>query len=106
MAKIYRPPKDSRDTIINANIGDISDTVHSQSPFHHVQQKRLLELKFPNWKEWDFIYELYYKQENISVYWSWSLPPPIQQNHHSKFWRDKHQQNHKQSRASEKCAAG
>jgi hypothetical protein len=54
MAKIYRPPKDSRDTIINANIGDISDTVHSQSPFHHVQQKRLLELKFPNWKEWAF----------------------------------------------------
>jgi len=28
----------------------------------------------------------------ISVYLSWSLPPSIQQDHHSKSWRDKHQQ--------------
>jgi len=36
------------------NIGDISDTVHSQVPSHHVQQKHLRELKAPNWKEWAF----------------------------------------------------
>jgi hypothetical protein len=24
----------------------------------------------------------------ISVYWSWSVPPSNQQNHHSKCWRD------------------
>ena len=28
----------------------------------------------------------------ISVYWSWSVPPSIQQNHHSKSWRDKYKQ--------------
>jgi hypothetical protein len=54
MAKICRLPKDTRNTVINANIGDISDTVHSQVPSPHVQQKRLLELKAPNWKEWAF----------------------------------------------------
>ena len=36
MAKICRFPKDSKNTVINANIGDISDTVHSQVPSHHV----------------------------------------------------------------------
>ena len=54
MAKICRLPKDSTNTIINANIGDISDTVHSQASPITVQQKRLLELKAPNWKEWAF----------------------------------------------------
>jgi hypothetical protein len=53
MAKICRLPKDSRNTVINANIGDTTDT-HSQVPSHHVQQTRLLELKAPNWKEWAF----------------------------------------------------
>ena len=32
----------------------ISDTLHSQVPSHHVQQKRLLELEASNWKEWAF----------------------------------------------------
>ena len=60
MAKICRLPKDSRNTVINANFGNIrqhkatSDTVLSQVPSHNVQQKRLLELKAPNWKEWAF----------------------------------------------------
>ena len=52
MAKICRLPKDSRNTVINANIGDISDTLHSQVPSHHMQQQRLLEIKAPKWKEW------------------------------------------------------
>ena len=54
MAKTFRLPKDSKNTVINANIGDISDTLHSQIPSHHVEQKRLLELKAPSWKEWAF----------------------------------------------------
>ena len=54
MAKICRLSKNSRNTVINANIGDISNTLHSQVPSHHMQQKRLLELKAPNWKEWAF----------------------------------------------------
>jgi len=54
VVKICRLPKNSRNTVINANIGDISDIVHSQVPSHHVQQKHLLELKPPNWKEWAF----------------------------------------------------
>ena len=54
MAKMCRLPKDSRNTVVNANIGNISDTLHSQVPSHHMQQKRLLELKAPNWKEWAF----------------------------------------------------
>ena len=32
-----------------ANTGGISDTLHSQVPSHHVQQKRLLEFKAPDW---------------------------------------------------------
>jgi hypothetical protein len=59
MAKICRLPKDSRNTVINANIGDISDTLHSRIPSYHMQQKRLLELKAPNWKEWAFTDESY-----------------------------------------------
>jgi len=48
-----------------------------------MQQKRLLELKDPNWKEWAFTDEsCIFKW--ISVCWSWSLPPSIQQNHPSK----------------------
>jgi hypothetical protein len=54
MTEICRLPKDLRKTVTNANIGDISDTKHSQVPSHHIQQKRLLEFKAPNWKEWDF----------------------------------------------------
>ena len=42
MAKLCRLPKDSRNTVVNANIGNISDTLHSQVPSHHMQQKRLL----------------------------------------------------------------
>jgi hypothetical protein len=42
MAKMCRLPKDSRNIIINANIGDISDTLHIQVPSHPMQQKRLL----------------------------------------------------------------
>ena len=49
--KDCRLPKDSRNTIINANSGDISNTLCSQVLSHHMQQKRLLELKAPNWKE-------------------------------------------------------
>ena len=54
MAKIYRLPKDSRNTVINANIGDTSDTLqlHIQVPSHHVQRMRLLELKAPTGKNW------------------------------------------------------
>jgi len=44
MAKICRLPKGSRNTIINANIGDTTNT-HSQDPDQHIQQKCLLELK-------------------------------------------------------------
>jgi hypothetical protein len=51
MAKICRLPKDSKDNVINANIGDTSVTLHSQVPYHPMQQERLLELKAPNWKE-------------------------------------------------------
>ena len=36
-----------------SNIVETTDA-HSQVPSHHVQQKRLLELKAPNWKEWAF----------------------------------------------------
>jgi len=32
MAKISRLPKGSRNTVINANIGDISDTLHARFP--------------------------------------------------------------------------
>jgi len=54
MAKICRLPKDSRNTVINANIGDTSDTLqlHIQVPSHHVQRMRLLELKAPTGKNW------------------------------------------------------
>ena len=54
LAKICMLPKDLRFKDIIANIGDISNTLHSQVPSHHMQQKRLLELKAPNWKEWAF----------------------------------------------------
>ena len=40
--------------LMQSNIGDKSDTLHSQVPFHPKQKKRLLELKAPNWKEWAF----------------------------------------------------
>jgi hypothetical protein len=53
IAKICRLPKDLRNTVNTANIGVTTDS-HSQDPFHHVQQKRLLELKAPYWKEWAF----------------------------------------------------
>jgi len=53
MAKICWLPKDSWNTAINANIVETTDA-HSQVPSHHVQQKRLLERKAPNWKEWAF----------------------------------------------------
>jgi hypothetical protein len=32
MAKVSRLPKDLRNTVINANIGDISDTLHARFP--------------------------------------------------------------------------
>jgi hypothetical protein len=51
MATICRLPKDSGNTVINANNCDTSDILHSQVPSHHVHQKCLLELKAPNWKE-------------------------------------------------------
>ena len=52
MAKKSKRPKDSRNTVIDANIGHISDT-HGQVSSHHVQQqKRLQELNTLNWKEW------------------------------------------------------
>ena len=57
MAQICRLPKvwqRLKKQVINANIGDISDTLHSQVPSQHVHQKRLLELKAPTWKEWAF----------------------------------------------------
>ena len=101
MAKICRLPKDLRNTIIN--IGDESDT-HSQVPSHHVQQKRLLELKAPNWIEWAFTDGSCITKEKMDFsLLELGLPPSIQQNHHSKSWRDKHQQNHKQSRACRHC---
>ena len=96
MAKICRLSKGLRNTFINANIGDTtrhtSNTLHSQVPSHHVQQKRLLELRPLNGKNGPLqIWELYYKQRKwISVNWSWNLSPSIQQNYHSKPWRDKH----------------
>jgi hypothetical protein len=74
LAKICRHPKNSRNTVINANIGNTSNTLHIQVPSHHVQQKRLLEHKALNWKQWAFIYgykswvrKLYYKW--VRVYW-------------------------------------
>ena len=83
-------PKDSRNIVINANVGKTSDTLHSQVPSHHVQQKRLLELKARNWKELAFTGgSCTINKENGSQYWSWSLPPSVQQNHHSKSWGDK-----------------
>ena len=45
VAKICRLHKDSRNTIINACISDRSDTLHIQVPSHHIQQRRLLEVK-------------------------------------------------------------
>ena len=54
MANIRRFPKDIRNTGFNPNIGGISNTLHSQVPSHHVQKKRLLELKAPDWKKWAF----------------------------------------------------
>jgi hypothetical protein len=54
MAKVCRLPKDSRNTVINANIGSIYNTLHqywqhkqhiTRVPSHYVQQKRLLELR-------------------------------------------------------------
>ena len=38
------------------NIGGTRDTLRGQVPSHPMQQKRLLELKAPNWKELAFIY--------------------------------------------------
>ena len=102
MANICRLPQDSKNTVINANIGGTTDT-HYQVPFHHIQQKCLLELSAPGWKEWAFTDGSCLQQQErklISVYWSWIVPPSIQQNHHSKSWADKHQHNHKQSRSS------
>jgi len=83
-----RLPKDSRNTVINADIGDISNRLHSQVPSHHVQQKCLLKLKAPNWKEWAFTdmsctTNKEYGSQFIGA--GWSVPPSIQQNHHSKF---------------------
>jgi len=54
MAKICRLPKDSITTVFNANIGNISDTLHSQVPSHPMQLKRLLKLKAPDCKKWAF----------------------------------------------------
>jgi len=54
MAKICRLPNDTSYTVIDANIGDTSDTLHSQFPSYHMQHKRLLQLKAPVWKEWAF----------------------------------------------------
>jgi hypothetical protein len=48
MAKLCRFPREARTTGIDANIGGMSDTVHSQVLSHHVQQKRLLEIRAPN----------------------------------------------------------
>jgi hypothetical protein len=77
MARTCRLPKDLRNTVINANIGDTSDTLHIQVPSHHMQQKRLLELKGLYWKEWAFINGscITNKTNWISVYWSWSVLP-------------------------------
>jgi len=53
MAKLCRLSKDSRDTVINANISDTTNT-QSQVLSHHIQQNCLQELKALNWKEWAF----------------------------------------------------
>ena len=70
MAQLCRLPKDSRNTVINAIIRDISNTIDSQVPSHHVQQKRLLELKAKLERIMGLHRrELHYKQRKwISVY--------------------------------------
>ena len=51
MAKICRLPKDSRNTLINANIGNITDTPRE---VHHVNKSACWNAKAPNWKECAF----------------------------------------------------
>jgi len=80
MAKVFRLSNDLG-TLVNAYIiGGTSS--RSQIPFHHAQQKRLLELEAPNWKEWALTNGsciINYKQTKwISVYWRWNLPPSTQ----------------------------
>jgi hypothetical protein len=60
LAKICRLPKDLRNTVINLieykhwQHYQYINTLHILVPSHHVQQKRLLDLKAPNWNEWAF----------------------------------------------------